>query len=106
MAWQWYDRCHTGAARRAASLASMLTRFAIDEDLCIGCGLCRETAPENIGETETRLSRVVRQPRTRDEESRCQEASDCCPMGTLAPVTDDIAEPVPQSTALLEASAG
>ncbi len=84
----------------------MPTRFEIDEDLCIGCSLCRETAPDNIGETRTGLSRVVRQPRTRDEESLCQEASDCCPIGTLAPVTDDIAEPVLQSTAPLAASGG
>ena len=84
----------------------MLTCFEIDEDLCIGCGLCRETAPDNIGETELGLSRVVRQPRTSDEESRCQEASDCCPMGSLAPGTDDAAEPVLQFSAPLAASGG
>ena len=84
----------------------MLTRFSVDEDSCTGCGLCRETAPENIGQTEIGLSRVVRQPQTLDEESRCQEAADDCPMGTLAPVIQDIAEPIRQSTAPLQSSAG
>ena len=55
--------------------APNLTSFAIDEDLCTGCGLCRETAPDNIGAGRSGLSRVVLSAAHRcHEESRCQEA--------------------------------
>ncbi len=81
-------------------MSGTLIPFAIDEDFCSCCGLCRATAPDNIGEANNGLSRVILQPRTRDEESLCQEASDSCPIGALAPLSG--AEPVRQSTALLE----
>lgn len=79
--------------------------FAIDRDLCTGCGLCRGMAPDNIGEAKAGLSRVVRQPRTRDEESLCQEAADSCPIGALAPSSGEEAAPVLQPTQTLQASA-
>ncbi len=61
----------------------VLTRFAIDEDLCIGCGLCRETAPRNFGESEVGTSRLIKQPESPAEDERCLEAAEFCPIGAL-----------------------
>ncbi|MEB2346243.1 MAG: ferredoxin [Deltaproteobacteria bacterium] len=58
--------------------------FEIDEDLCIGCGLCRERAPDNM-ETGpgSSVARVVRQPANDHEEAACREAAEYCPTGGI-----------------------
>ena len=63
----------------------MLERFSVDEDLCIGCGLCRERAPRNIEiPSGASVARVTRQPTSAAEETACMEAAEYCPTGGLS----------------------
>ena len=62
-------------------------RFGVDETLCIGCGLCETTAPENIRLAPGRsVSQVHKQPETAAEEAACTDASEFCPTGGLQPL--------------------
>ncbi len=76
----------------------MRARFEVEEDECIGCGLCEERAPENIqtpaGEC---TAQVVKQPLNDAEEEACKEAAEYCPMGGLRIVSSDaiVASPTP-----------
>ena len=55
-------------------------KFEVDGDLCIGCGLCEERAPENMQVPATLMhARVARQPTTDEEEEACIEATEYCP---------------------------
>ncbi len=59
-------------------------RFFVDEDLCIGCGLCRERAPNNIELSPGGLhASIFKQPTSRGEEAACEEAAEYCPTGGL-----------------------
>jgi ferredoxin len=59
-------------------------RFEVDSDLCIGCGLCHERAPENIDVPAGSYHAVVtQQPRSADEEQALTEAAAYCPTGGL-----------------------
>jgi len=58
-------------------------RFYVDTQ-CIDCDVCRVTAPANFQRSEEKgYSYVVLQPRTEEEESRCREAMDCCPVEAI-----------------------
>ena len=51
---------------------------------CIDCDVCRVTAPENFQRSEDKgYSYVFRQPESPDEEARCQEAMDSCPVEAI-----------------------
>lgn len=51
---------------------------------CIDCDVCRVTAPENFQRDEARgFSFVFKQPASLEEETRCQEAMDCCPVEAI-----------------------
>ncbi|MFQ5698617.1 MAG: ferredoxin [Myxococcota bacterium] len=64
----------------------MRSKFSVDSDLCIGCGLCQERAPENLEIPDGEWSaRVFKQPADADEEEACREASEYCPTGGLRP---------------------
>jgi ferredoxin len=59
-------------------------RFYVEEDLCIGCGLCRERAPENMDIPRgASAARVIRQPESAEEEAACRDAAEYCPTGGL-----------------------
>ena len=61
-----------------------MPRFTVDEDICIGCGLCHERAPENLDVPDGEYTaRVVKQPVDPSEESACDEAAEYCPTGGL-----------------------
>ncbi len=76
----------------------MRARFEVEEDECIGCGLCEERAPENLqtpaGEC---TAQVVKQPLNDAEEEACKEAAEYCPLGGLRAVSPDalVASPTP-----------
>jgi ferredoxin len=59
-------------------------RFTVDRELCIGCRLCEERAPENFevppGAT---WSQVFQQPRDEREERACRDAQAYCPAGAV-----------------------
>lgn len=58
-------------------------RYYVDTQ-CIDCELCRETAPENFGRSETGgYSYVNKQPENEDEESGCRQAMEECPVEAI-----------------------
>jgi len=60
-------------------------RFAVDDELCIGCGLCHLRAPENVEVPDgSMVASVTRQAMTAEEESNLTEAARFCPTGGLA----------------------
>ncbi len=65
-------------------------KFEVDEDLCIGCGLCEERAPENMEVPATLMhARVAKQPTTDEEEEACIEAAEYCPTTGLRRVSNE-----------------
>lgn len=73
-----------GAPVERPGVNGHFAHFEIDEDLCIGCGLCRERAPENLDTpTGSHVATVVRQPMSRTEETACREAAEYCPTGGI-----------------------
>ncbi len=83
--------------------------FDVDRDLCIGCGLCHERAPDNLelplGEV---VARVKKQPIDDAEEKACVEAAEYCPTGALhqMSVNDLLPCDTADASAYLVAAAG
>ncbi len=77
----------------------MLARFEVQEDDCIGCGLCPERAPENMEMVDGQsVARVVAQPASPDEELACLEAAEYCPIGALSVTTPESSDEQPTAT--------
>ena len=58
-------------------------KFYVD-DQCIDCDLCRETAPDNFKRNEDGgYSFVYKQPESPEEEARCKEAKEGCPVEAI-----------------------
>ena len=58
-------------------------RFYVDSN-CIDCDLCRETAPDNFTRNEDNgYSFVYKQPANEEEEKRCKEALEGCPVEAI-----------------------
>jgi ferredoxin len=58
-------------------------KFYVD-DQCIDCDLCRETAPDNFTRCEEKgYSYVSKQPATPEEEAKCKEAMEGCPVEAI-----------------------
>ena len=58
-------------------------KYFVDNQ-CIDCDLCRETAPENFKRNEDGgYSYVSKQPASPDEEARCKEAKEGCPVEAI-----------------------
>jgi ferredoxin len=58
-------------------------KFYVDNQ-CIDCDLCRETAPDNFKRNEDGgYSFVSKQPGSPDEEARCKEAKEGCPVEAI-----------------------
>ncbi len=58
-------------------------KFYVDSQ-CIDCDLCRETAPDNFKRNEDNgYSFVYKQPENAEEEVRCEEAKDGCPVEAI-----------------------
>lgn len=69
------------------------------DDQCIDCDLCRETAPDNFTRNDNGgYSFVFKQPTTPEEEARCKEAMEGCPVEAIG--NDGVATPdsTPQPT--------
>lgn len=54
----------------------------VDQDLCIGCGLCAQLAPDVFELDGDLLSRVIADPGPFDEPA-VQEAADSCPSNAI-----------------------
>jgi ferredoxin len=58
-------------------------KYYVDNQ-CIDCDLCRETAPENFKRNEDGgYSFVFKQPESPEEEARCKEAKEGCPVEAI-----------------------
>ena len=58
-------------------------KFYVDNQ-CIDCDLCRETAPANFKRHDDGgYSYVFKQPFISDEEARCREAMEGCPVEAI-----------------------
>ena len=58
-------------------------KYYVDNQ-CIDCDLCRETAPDNFKRNEDGgYTFVYKQPASPDEEKRCQEAKEGCPVEAI-----------------------
>src|SRR5262245_8740552 len=58
-------------------------KYYVDNQ-CIDCDLCRETAPDNFKRNEDGgYSIVYKQPTSPDEEARCKEAKEGCPVEAI-----------------------
>jgi len=58
-------------------------KYYVDNQ-CIDCDLCRETAPDNFKRNEDGgYSFVYKQPGSPDEEARCKEAKEGCPVEAI-----------------------
>ena len=58
-------------------------KYYVDNQ-CIDCDLCRETAPDNFKRNDDGgYSLVYKQPSSPDEEARCKEAKEGCPVEAI-----------------------
>src|SRR5881628_2428989 len=58
-------------------------KYYVDNQ-CIDCDLCRETAPDNFKRNDDGgYSFVYKQPENPEEEARCKEAKEGCPVEAL-----------------------
>src|SRR5262247_1613028 len=58
-------------------------KYYVDNQ-CIDCDLCRETAPDNFKRNDDGgYSFVYKQPETPEEEARCKEAKEGCPVEAI-----------------------
>jgi len=51
----------------------------VDQDLCIGCGACIDTAPELFDYNDEGLAQAIVDTVPADQEELAQEAIDSCP---------------------------
>jgi ferredoxin len=58
-------------------------KYYVDNQ-CIDCDLCRETAPDNFKRNDDGgYSFVYKQPGSPEEEARCKEAKEGCPVEAI-----------------------
>jgi len=58
-------------------------KYYVDNQ-CIDCDLCRETAPDNFKRNDDGgYSFVFKQPASPEEETRCKEAKEGCPVEAI-----------------------
>jgi ferredoxin len=58
-------------------------KYYVDNQ-CIDCDLCRETAPDNFKRNDDGgYSFVYKQPSSPEEEARCKEAKEGCPVEAI-----------------------
>jgi ferredoxin len=54
----------------------------VDQDVCIGCGLCTQVAPKTFALNDDQVSTVIN-PQG-DEEAAIQQAIDGCPVSCIS----------------------
>ena len=59
-------------------------RYHVDEDACIGCGLCAEICPAVFFLREDGLAEAKPGAVPEEEESAAEAAKDGCPTGAIA----------------------
>lgn len=62
---------------------NVVGKYYVDNQ-CIDCDLCRETAPDNFKRNDDGgYSFVYKQPASPEEEARCKEAKEGCPVEAI-----------------------
>ena len=56
----------------------------VDEETCIGCGLCETTCPEVFKLNKNDISEVVVDTVPPEAEATCREAADNCPVQAIS----------------------
>jgi len=57
-------------------------KAVVDEELCIGCGLCEETCPE-VFELEDNIAKVKVNPIPQDAIESAEQAAEECPVEAI-----------------------
>ncbi len=71
------------ADRKERVSESVTGKYYVDAQ-CIDCDVCRVTAPDNFERSADKgYSYVFRQPESSEEDARCQEAMDSCPVEAI-----------------------
>ena len=55
----------------------------VDQDLCIGDGICSDTCPEVFELRDDALAYVIADPVPADAEASCKEACESCPTDAI-----------------------
>ncbi|MGL4362638.1 MAG: ferredoxin [Cellulosilyticaceae bacterium] len=59
-------------------------KAVVDQNICIGCGLCASTCPEVFSMNDEGLSVAILADIPEDEESAADDAADSCPVGAIS----------------------
>ena len=71
-------------ATKADKYTDNITGKFYCDSQCIDCDLCRETAPDNFKRSDDGgYSFVYKQPANDEEEARCKEAMEGCPVEAI-----------------------
>ena len=57
-------------------------RATVDEDTCVGCGLCSETCP-SVFKMDDDVAKVVVDEVPSEDEDACREAAESCPVDAI-----------------------
>jgi ferredoxin len=82
---------HNFPKRKTISMADAANKYSENvtgkfyvDNQCIDCDLCRETAPDNFKRNDDGgYSFVYKQPESPEEEARCKEAKEGCPVEAI-----------------------
>ena len=56
----------------------------VDQDVCIGCGLCPSIAPNVFEMREDDKAHVIVDMISKDDEAEAQESAESCPVNAIA----------------------
>ena len=57
-------------------------KATVNEDTCVGCGLCVDTCPE-VFEMDGGVAKVIADPVPAGAEDTCKEAAEACPVDAI-----------------------
>jgi len=63
-------------------------KATVDQDLCIGCGLCSDACPEVFAIMDNGLAHPIVEPIPHEEYACVREAADICPVDAIDVVSD------------------
>jgi ferredoxin len=60
-------------------------KYWVEQNICLSHQCCDYEAPSNfrVEKANAWIARVYKQPESPAEETQCQEAMNCCPMGAI-----------------------